>query len=299
MADAAVYAEHAEAPRRAPTTVPQIDYMNPAGAPALYSPDSVAWRVYRNPLTVMIGGICAASLEMAEPRVRTGVWEHSIFPVDPLMRIRRTGVTTMATIYAPAKAAERLIASATRMHGRVNGQTPDGQAFRALDEELLIWVYATVDYGFMEAYAAYGGKLTDAEKSAFYRESVVSARLFGAQDKPASLEEQRALFDRFVPLLEAHPILFDYFRITMGVGKLPFGLRWLQKLIVRAGVDLMPRAVHEKLGLGAEWRLTGLERGFLKLLGGVMSRVPIRSAPPVQASIRMGLPPDHLYRRRP
>lgn len=289
--------ERAERP--ATVVVPQVDYLNPAGAPALYAADSIAWRVYRNPLTVMIGGVCAATLEMAEPRVRTGVWEHSIFPTNPLARVRRTSVAAMATIYAPAETSTRLIRSVTRMHSRVEGKTPEGVAFKALDEELLNWVHATVDFGFMEAYAAYGGGLSDAEKSAFYAESRVSARHFGAISKPASLEEQRRLFAEVVPTLEAHPILFEYLKITQNVGKLPPGLRWFQRLVVKAGVDLMPAEVHARLGLGPEWRMRPLERTFLKALGAVFSRVPISGSPPVQASLRLGLAKNHLYRARP
>jgi uncharacterized protein (DUF2236 family) len=62
------------------------DFLRPAGAAALVSPDSVSWRVFKNPLSLFIGGVAAVILELAEPRVRTGVWEHTTFRTDPIRR---------------------------------------------------------------------------------------------------------------------------------------------------------------------------------------------------------------------
>ena len=63
------------------------------------SPDSVSWRVFKNPISLFIGGVAAVIMELAGPRVRTGVWEHTTFRVDPIRRLRRTGLAAMVTIY--------------------------------------------------------------------------------------------------------------------------------------------------------------------------------------------------------
>ena len=52
-----------------------IDFSRPIGEAALVPPDSLSWRVFKNPLSLFIGGVTAVILELAEPRVRTGVWE--------------------------------------------------------------------------------------------------------------------------------------------------------------------------------------------------------------------------------
>ena len=59
------------------------DFLRPAGEAALVSPDSVSWRVFKNPLSLFIGGVAAVIMELAEPRVRADVWEHTTFRVDP------------------------------------------------------------------------------------------------------------------------------------------------------------------------------------------------------------------------
>src|SRR6266481_6382847 len=85
------------------------DFLRPAGEAALVSPDSVSWRVFKNPLSLFIGGVATVILELAEPRVRTGVWEHTTFRVDPMRRLRRTGLAAMVTIYAARSIAEAMI----------------------------------------------------------------------------------------------------------------------------------------------------------------------------------------------
>jgi uncharacterized protein (DUF2236 family) len=49
-----------------------LDFSQPVGEAALVSPDSVSWRVFKNPLSLFIGGVTAVIIELAEPRVRTG-----------------------------------------------------------------------------------------------------------------------------------------------------------------------------------------------------------------------------------
>ena len=51
----------------------RIDFLRPIGEAALLSPASVSWRIFKNPLSLFIGGITAVIMELAEPRVRSGV----------------------------------------------------------------------------------------------------------------------------------------------------------------------------------------------------------------------------------
>ena len=73
-----------------------IDFSSPVGEAALLAPDSVQWRVYKNPIALGIGGIAAVLLEFAEPRIRSGVWDHSTYKADPIGRSRRTGLVKNA-----------------------------------------------------------------------------------------------------------------------------------------------------------------------------------------------------------
>jgi uncharacterized protein (DUF2236 family) len=127
------------------------DFLRPAGEAALVSPDSVSWRVCKNPLSLFIGGVAAVIMELAEPRVRTGVWEHTTFRIDPIRRLRRTGLAAMVTVYGARGTAEVMIARIRRMHDRIAGSTPAGKAYRANGPGLLNWVQSTA-HGFLQAY---------------------------------------------------------------------------------------------------------------------------------------------------
>jgi uncharacterized protein (DUF2236 family) len=171
------------------------DFLHPVGEAALVSPDSVSWRVFKNPISLFIGGVAAVIMELAEPRVRTGVWEHTTFRVDPIRRLRRTGLAAMVTIYGARGKAEAMIACVRRMHDRVAGSTPAGKAYRANDPELLNWVQATAAYGFLQAYHAYVRPLCDLERDRYYAEGTLAASLYGAS-APTS---EAALEMRFEP----------------------------------------------------------------------------------------------------
>ena len=147
-----------------------VDFEKPAGEPALVGPDSVSWQVFRNPVTLFVGGITAVLLELAEPRVRHGVWDHTTFRTDPLRRMRRTGLAAMVTVYGARSVAEAMIAGVGRMHGRVAGETRSGAAYRADDPELLDWVQATASFGFLEAYSAFVRPVSNADKDRYYAE---------------------------------------------------------------------------------------------------------------------------------
>ncbi|MFZ5619225.1 MAG: oxygenase MpaB family protein, partial [Pseudomonadota bacterium] len=178
---------------------PVVDFSAPAGEPALVSPDSVSWRVFKNPVALFIGGVAAVILEFAEPRVRTGVWENTSFRDEPVARLRRTGLAAMATVYGARSVSEKMIAKVRRLHDRVEGTTPAGEPYRASDPELLTWVQATAAFGFLEAYSTYVAPLTPAERDRYFGEGQTAAALYGAVNSPHSEAEWRALYEKMRP----------------------------------------------------------------------------------------------------
>jgi hypothetical protein len=69
-----------------------LDFSQPFGEAALVSPHSVSWRVFKNLLSLFFRGVTAVIVELAEPRVRTGVWDHTNFRGEPIRRLRCTGL---------------------------------------------------------------------------------------------------------------------------------------------------------------------------------------------------------------
>jgi uncharacterized protein (DUF2236 family) len=275
--------------------LPPLDFAAPAGEPALVSPGSVSWRVFANPVTLFIGGVAAVLLELGEPRVRHGVWDHSGFRVDPVMRLRRTGLAAMVTVYGAESAARAMIAGVNRLHARVAGVTADDVSYRADDPELLEWVQATASWGFLQAFIAFDRPLPAEACDAYYAEAVPAAALYGATGAPRSQAGIEALFAAMAPRLEPSATIFEFLQIMRRAPILPAAARPLQRLLVSAAIALLPPPLASRLGLAGKG-LKPWQRPLVTAVARFAGRLPLAGSPAVQASRRLGLPADHLYR---
>ena len=278
-----------------PSIARRVDFATPAGEAALASPHSVSWRVFKNPIALFVGGVAAVILELAEPAVRSGVWDHSSFRSDPLSRLRRTGLAAMITVYGPRSLAEPMIARVVQKHSRVVGHTAGGELYAANDATLLTWVHATAAYGFARAYGRYVEPLSAHEMDAVYLEGAPAARLYGAPDPPTSLRAVEALFSFMRGRLERSDIIFRFLDIMRETPTLPAPVAWMQPLLVRAAVDIIPDWIRDRLGLGEEHGLRRLDGWVVGAAAAFANRIVLRDSPAAQSCLRLGLPIDHLY----
>ena len=263
-----------------------FDFSQPEGEPALAPADGVSWRVFANPVCLFVGGVAAVLLELAEPSVRSGVWNHGSFRRDPAMRMRRTGFAAMMSVYGPRSAAEKLIARVVRMHAHVSGATPDGVHYHANDPRLLDWVHATATFAFAEAYHRYARPLSAAEKDLAFAESGPAAGLYGATGAPVSWAGWEAMLAATAPGLEGSCILDDFLRIVAGAPLLPPPVRWLQALLVRAAVQITPEPVRSLPQLRQRGLRFG-EAALVRALARTSGLLPLGDTPPVQAARRL------------
>jgi uncharacterized protein (DUF2236 family) len=91
-------------------------------------------------------------------------------------------------------------------HSKVSGTLPEdiggyhrGQPYEANEQDLLIWVWATLIRPLKEYYELFEGRLTPAEIGQYYEECRRFARLFGIDKTrlPADWSSFMAYFDRF------------------------------------------------------------------------------------------------------
>lgn len=275
----------------------QVDFSAPLGEPALVGADSVSWRIFKNPVTLFIGGVAAVILEFAEPRVRSGVWDNTTFRTDPVTRLKRTGLAAMVTVYGARSVATRMIGGVNRRHRRITGVTPDGTPYAASDPSLLTWVQATASFGFLEAYSAYAAPLNDTDRDRYYHEGQAAALQYGAKGSPRSLAEQRALFSEMTPSFERSEIIIEFLSIMKRAGAFPQPAQLAQHSLVRAAVDIIPPDIRELLGLGPRYGLRPLEDRVVGRMARRADRLILRSSPAAQGCKRLGLPEDYLYRR--
>src|ERR1700676_5555039 len=272
-----------------------IDFTRPPGEAAFFPADSLSWRIFKNPVALLIGGIAAVILELAEPAVRTGVWEHSSFRKDPMGRLQRTGLAAMVTVYGARSVAEPMIARIVRMHAKIAGRTPAGVPYSAGDAQLLAWVQATASFGFAEAYSRYVHPLSELEFDALYREGAPVSQLYGALDAPQSEAQRRALFDSMRGRLEPSPVIFQFLEIMRETPAFPGPLLWMQRMLVRAAVEIIPDWIRDCLGLTEFYGLRPRERWIVKLAGAAPDRIVLAESPAVHSCLPLGLPVTHLY----
>lgn len=145
----------------------------------LFGPASVAWKIDRE-RAVLIGGTRALLMQLAHPKVATGVDEHSDFRRRPFRRLARTVTLSLDGVFGDrqrALAAARVINSA---HANVRGA-----GYSAFDPDLLLWVMATLVDTAVLSYELFVGPLTAAERDAFYEETRRATRLLGLEAESA------------------------------------------------------------------------------------------------------------------
>ncbi len=273
----------------------QNNFAQPVREEALLPADSVSWRVLKNPIALFVGGTAAVILELAEPAVRAGVWEHSSFRKDPLNRLKRTGLAAMISVYGARSVAEPMIARVVRMHAMVQGTTAAGIRYSANDPRLLTWVHATAAFGFAAAYHQYVQPLGLPNWDEYYREGAPVSRLYGAVDTPQSVAEMQALFESTHSRLALSPVIFEFLQIMRDIPAFPGPLRWMQPMLLRAAVELVPDGVRTALGLSDVHGLRRHERRLVKWAGACADRIVLPSSPAVQSCLRLGLPMNYLY----
>ncbi|MFN7054821.1 oxygenase MpaB family protein [Hyphomonas sp.] len=274
----------------------KVDYTQPPGEPAFAAPDSVSWQVFKNPVALAIGGVCAVLLEFADARIRSGVWDHSVFKTDPIGRSKRTGIAAMVGVYGPQSAARRVIQGVTNMHSKVQGETPGGEAYKALDPELLDWVSATAGYGFLMAYHRFVRELTEDEITRFFTEGEPVARLYGVQHPLRSLEHFNCMLAHLLPRFEPHPINTEFLAIMTSGRAAPGVPKGLQSALVHAAVDILPRQVRARLGLGKDYNLSPLGRLTVKAMATAAEHTPDLTGPAAEAAERLGLPRSYVWK---
>lgn len=269
------------------------DFSQPPGEAALVPHDSVSWQLFKNPVALFVGGIAAVVLELAEPRVRTGVWEYTSFREYPMRRLQRTARAAMITVYAARRDSEAMIARVVRKHGRIAGVAPNGQPFRADDVELLDWVHATASFGIVEATHAYVRPLSTELRDRAYAEGEAAARLFGALGAPTSQAQIDALLESQRGALEASNIVHEFLSIMRHAPVLPAALQPMQNVFVDAGIAITPEWVRERLGLAPI--LPAWKRKIVRSAAAFADRLVLVSSPAVCSCRRLGLPDDYLF----
>lgn len=161
-----------------------------------FDPAGQMWKINRETVLLLAGGR-ALLMQLAHPKVAAGVAQHSDFEAGPLGRLHRTMSSMWSIVFDDAPRARAVLRQIEAVHRRVQGAVPadegliGAQTYSALDQDLLLWVHATLIDSALAAYELFVAPLSEAERRSYYAESRKLAQLFGIDERkiPHSLAD--------------------------------------------------------------------------------------------------------------
>jgi uncharacterized protein (DUF2236 family) len=258
----------------------RAQFADPAGkrqvAPApqtgrLLPEGSACFDVHADVTTMMIGGISALLLQMLHPSALAGVWDYSNFREDMGGRLRRTAAFIAVTTFGSAPDAEAAIARVNRIHAQVAGTLPDGTPYRANDPALIAFVGVTEALGFLNAWVRYRDPLMLLrDQDRYFAEMAQVSRQLGAEEVP----ETRRAAEAFLLAMRPHLRADDRTREVLGflLSQPPSApaMAPAQRLLMEAGVDLLPGWARRMHGLSGAGVRTPLLRAGASGMGAVL-----------------------------
>jgi uncharacterized protein (DUF2236 family) len=215
---------------------------------ALFSPDSVTWRVHGDVTTMMVGGVASLLLQMLHPSVLAGVWDHSNFRNDMLGRLRRTARFVAITTYGQRDEASSAIARVRRIHDQVTGVLPNGIAYRANDPAALAWVHATESWSFLNAWQRYAEpRMSRSDQDRYFAEVAQVGRLLGADPVPDATTDVARYLAAMRPRLCVDERTREVASFLLNQAPQTLIAAPAQAAILSAAIDLLPgwaRAMH-------------------------------------------------------
>ena len=214
--------------------------------PGLFDEHSITRRVNRENI-LLLGGGRALLMQLAHPKVAAGVDEHSDFRAHPIRRLRRTIRMTMAIVFGDRETALAAARGVNQVHSRVQGRD-----YRALDPELLLWVYATLADTALVTYETFVQPLVRSEREEFHEEFKLLGELLGIPRErfPATVADFDAYLEEMVA---TGPVRVDArarelaAQVMRPPARLLPGPVMLPLNIVTTG--LLPPALREQYGL--------------------------------------------------
>lgn len=223
---------------------PPVAFLEPPGDRGLFGPESIAWKVHADFISMMIGGISSLVLQALHPKALAGVWDHSSFRQDLKGRLGRTAFFIAATTYGSQEMAGNAISRVNQIHQKVTGFDEFNEPYRANDPNLLAWVHLTETRSFMRSYESYRSEtLKSQQKDQYFAEMKILGEKLGANNLPNTYLSTEQTIKQYIPQLHygdrAKTIiaLLDHF--PSNLSSKPF-----VKMISRAGFLNLPDWVY-------------------------------------------------------
>lgn len=252
----------------------------------LFGPRSAAWKIDRE-RAVLLGGTRALLMQLAHPRVARGVAEHSDFRARPFRRLARTLTLTLDSVFGDTPSALRAVRRINATHAIVRGS-----GYSAFDEDLLVWVMATLVDSAVLSYEVFVGALTPADRDAYYAETRSATRLLGMppMSAPSNFASLRAYVDEMIASGE---VRVDRSALELGLATLYPPAAWYVPRPVKDATafvtaGLLPATLRAQYRLPWSLRHRAAFEVLARASRGVIPRLPapMRYVPQALAAAR-------------
>ncbi|HKY08808.1 MAG TPA: oxygenase MpaB family protein [Candidatus Binatia bacterium] len=240
------------------------------------------WTIDREMALLLTGGR-ALLMQLAHPKVAAGVAAHSRFQEDPLGRLYRTMSRMWSIVFDEKSQAREALRQVETVHRRVRGRVSTdepahaGGSYDASDQELLLWVHATLIDSAMIAYDHFVAPLNPAERAEYYDDSKKLAVLFGIHEE--NIPPSVAAFDTYMSdaltegWIAAGPTARNL--ATEVLYPSPWVLRPAGPIFRLVTAGLLPETL--RAGYGLEWN-ERKQKKLLWLARGIRALLPVTPA---------------------
>jgi uncharacterized protein (DUF2236 family) len=251
-----------------------------------FGPDSVTWRVWSYPTSVVMGFQRAVGIEELDPLLVAAVDATKRIRNHPAKRYDYTLKYFATVAFGDTKSVVKASQMLTRQHAPNVGTDPvTGQQFDANNPESQLWILVTAWHSILKVYEMYGpGPLSEEDEKQFWAECAIAARFQTCDPNavPRNREELRAYYARVNPTLIASPVAIDTFEYLINpmslVPNLPAILRPGAKVInwmVRAAIiATLPEWMRKQTGIDQPAWVGKAVAPWLRMAFGFASWLP-------------------------
>ncbi|WP_433800466.1 oxygenase MpaB family protein [Actinomycetospora sp. CA-084318] len=244
-----------------------------------FGPDSVTWKVWGYPTSIVLGFLRAVVIEELDPHLVASVDQSGQVKQRPRLRYDRTMQYFATVKFGDAESVLKASDTLVKIHSRAIGHDPvTGGTYDANDPASQLWIHLTAWHSILYTYEVFGpGRLTPDEEAQYWEECARAAEFqtIDPADVPRSREGVRAYFAAYRPRLVGSEVAQDMMDFlldsstTVVPDRTPALLRFVFNAVVRrAVIATMPRWMRK---LGA----TG-QSGFTDRVAIALTRPVVR-----------------------
>jgi uncharacterized protein (DUF2236 family) len=278
----------------------------------LFGPESMMWRIASPTPVVPMMLLEAGLLEAPHPVIAFGTL-GSESANDFVPRFHRSADAFYDWFFGDLDTALKTARRVFGYHSRVKGTLPEdiggfdkGRPYEANEQDVLIWVWATIIRPLKEYYEHFEGKLTPDEVDRYYRECRCFALLFGIDDNrlPNQWSDFVGYFDEVVssPTMELSSEFLSRSSLLSGEVTGTRMTRLMTTWILSICTYRLPDGISKQYPrLPSARRNRAAARVTLRILSTVWPRLPraVRESPRSQSArqrVRVGRPTTFIDR---